>query len=75
VLGRTPDATTLQPASRVLAARMIGHARALEFYADFETYERVRHEQLPADVQIGDPRVMLDRGARARRALRGEVEL
>lgn len=60
--------TTLEPASR-----MIGHARALEYYADHTTYERVGHEQLPADVQVGDPRVMIDRGAHARRALRGEA--
>jgi hypothetical protein len=45
---------------------------ALEFYADHASYERVtRGDAHPAGVDVGDPRVLADRGARARAALRG----
>jgi hypothetical protein len=64
-VGETSDAAA------ELAERFRAMGVALEFYADLDTYERLRAgDRRPSGVGVGDPAVMIDRGACARRALR-----
>lgn len=67
ILTPPADSRPRRDLAHAIASRVTELETALEFYADHAQYERLGSgKPRPAGVEMGDPAIMIDRGARAR---------